>query len=434
MQVIGIIGTGEMGWRMGKLLAAAGYSIVCHDIRAEALERPRQSGFQIAVSVAELCSVSDIVITCVTDGESLRDVVGGAGGIAAALDAGKPVIDTTSAEPWISEQLADALRMRGIPFLDAPVSGGVPAAEAGRMNFMVGGDPDLLERCRPVLSYLGPVIKYVGSSGSGHAIKAVNMLALAASMLSACEVVALGLVRGETLDRLIAILDAGLGASFCTRVHFPRFIVPGSFSSGFTFDLMLKDLSIGIGLAERRNVPLFLQRAAFEHYRVAANTGLRGKDNTRIAEPFVAFSAGQAGGAGLSQGGSDLELIAVACNLVVAAEALSLGESAGLAPETIIDVLGAGSGDSAVLSRALPAYIAGEMNGFPRLCDIQAAFGALAEANVAAVPVPLIAQAAAIYACAIRKCGPDTDARQVIHLIAEWTGQPKLSRCARTVR
>lgn len=419
MHVIGIIGTGEMGWRMGKLLAKAGHPIVCYDIRPEALLRPRQSGFRIADSIASLSDQSDIVITCVTDGAALRDVVEGDAGLAAALRAGKTVIDTTSAEPWITEQLAQVLSFREIPFLDAPVSGGVPAAEAGRMNFMVGGDRALLERSQGLLAHLGPVIKHVGPIGSGHAIKAVNMLALAASMLSTCEVVALGLAGGGKLDDLIARLDAGSGASFCTRIHFPRFIVPGNYNSGFTFNLMIKDLAIGIGLADRHNMPLFLERLAFEHYRVAANTGMSGKDNTCIAQPFTLVPPTQ----GKTFRIADLELVAAACNLVVAGEALALGHAAGIPSETIIDVLGAGSGETAMLSRAVPAYLAGQAGGFPKLSEIQAVFGRRSEAIGGSAPVPLMAHAASLYASAARQFGPDADARRIIDLIAQSTGQ-----------
>lgn len=419
MHVVGIIGTGEMGWRMGKLLAKAGHPIVCYDIRPEALQRPRESGFRVADSIASLGDQSDIVITCVTDGAALRDVVEGKHGLAATLHAGKTVIDTTSAEPWITEELAGVLSARQIPFLDAPVSGGVPAAEAGKMNFMVGGDRDLLQRSHALLAHLGPVIKHVGPIGSGHAIKAINMLALAASMLSTCEVVSLGLAVDEKLDDLIARLDSGSGASFCTRVHFPRFIAPGNYNSGFTFNLMLKDLAIGIGLAERYNMPLFLERLAFEHYRVAANTGMSGLDNTRIAEPFTRVAATR----GKMQHNADLERIVAACNLVVAGEALSLGHAAGIPPETVIDVLGAGSGDSEMLSQAVPAYLAGEMGSFPKLSDIQDVFGRCSEAIGGQASVPIMAHAASLYASAAQQFGPDADSRRVIDLIAQWTGQ-----------
>ena len=196
MSTIGIIGTGEVGWRMGKLLLKAGHKVIGYDIRPKALNRPRESGFILANSIAELCQRADIVLSCVTDGAALRNIVVGAAGLAANLPPGKPYIDTTSAEPWITTELAPLLKKCGIPFLDAPVSGGVMAAEAGRLNFMVGGDAEVLDACSAILKVLGPVVTHVGAVGTGHTIKAINMLALAASMLSTSELLAVGVAAG----------------------------------------------------------------------------------------------------------------------------------------------------------------------------------------------------------------------------------------------
>lgn len=424
MQAVGIIGIGEIGWRMGKLLRRAGHPVIGFDLKAAAMSRGQDSGFVAAESIADLCRQADLVITCVTDGASLRDVVSGRSGLADNLTAGKPTIDTTSAEPWVTHELASIFEQRGIPFLDAPVSGGVPAAEQGKMNFMIGGDPALIERCRPVLDRLGPVITHVGPIGAGHTIKAINMLALAASMLSTSELIALGLQSGESLNGMVARLDAGSGASFSTRQHFPKFIVPGNYASGFTFDLMLKDLSIGIGLADRSNLPLFLQRTTFEVYRAAANTGLSGADNTRVVEPILTSAAAaqdRAGETMLQQ----IELFAASINAVVAAESVCLGAAAGLPPRTVIEVLSASSGDSWSLSHTVPAYLWSESPGSaPSLGDVwKAGTAILAGALRSAIPTPLLNQAVAIHAGAVRRYGSDADSRRVVDLIASWTGQ-----------
>src|SRR5512142_1313754 len=96
-RIIGIIGTGEIGWRMGKLLRAAGYDVIGYDVRSEALQQARNSGFMLAGSIGELCRHADLVITCVTDGAALRRVVTGADGLAGNMRSGTPLIDTTSA-------------------------------------------------------------------------------------------------------------------------------------------------------------------------------------------------------------------------------------------------------------------------------------------------------------------------------------------------
>jgi 3-hydroxyisobutyrate dehydrogenase-like beta-hydroxyacid dehydrogenase len=423
MQTVGIIGTGELGWRMGKLLLAAGHEVVGYDIRSEALERPKESGFTLAEDIADLCRRADFVLSCVTDGDALRAVVTGASGVAANLAAGKPLIDTTSAEPWITKgEVAPLLDQKGIPFLDAPVSGGIPAAETGRLNFMVGGDPALLNRCRPVLRQLGRIITHVGPIGSGHAIKAVNMLALAASMLSTAELIAIGVDAGLPIDDLVRRLDSSAGSSFSTRVHFPRFIVPRNYASGFSFDLMLKDLSIGIGLADRVGVPLFLERTTYEVY-LAAATDLAGKDNTRIVERILSKARGLQKIDGKSDFFSKIEVLAAACNTLIGAETICLGVAAGLSAKTIIEVISESSGDSKALSHGLSAYL-NNAGRAPALTQVLAsAAPVVARALDAKIPTPLLSQMAEIHAAAIDRFGDNADSRMIIDLIAEWTKQ-----------
>ena len=196
MEIVGIIGTGEIGSRMGRLLVSKGHQVIAFDIRREAQKLASEAGACIADSMADLTDRSDVVITCLTDGNALENVVAGDGGLLSTLANGKTLIDTTSSEPWITKSLAPKLVAAGIHFLDAPVSGGVPAADAGTMNFMVGGDGALLDRWRPLLLRMGSIITHVGVIGSGHTVKAVNMLALASSMLATAEVLANGCNAG----------------------------------------------------------------------------------------------------------------------------------------------------------------------------------------------------------------------------------------------
>jgi len=423
MQTVGIIGTGEIGWRMGQLLLAAGHRVIGYDIRPEALKRPKESGFFLVENIAELCRRADFVLSCVTDGDTLRAVVTGASGVAANLAAGKPYIDTTSAEPWITiNEVAPLLELNGIPFLDAPVSGGIPAAEKGRLNFMVGGDLALLDRCRPVLCQLGPIITHVGPVGSGHTIKAINMLALAASMLSTAELIAIGVDAGLSIDDLVRRLESSEGASFSTRVHFPRFIIPRNYASGFSFDLMLKDLSIGIGLADRLGVPLFMERTTYEIYQAAA-TDLAGKDNTRIVERILSKARGRHQIDGQSDLISRIEVLAAACNTLIGAETICLGVAAGLSAMTVIKVISESSGDSKALSHGISAYL---KNGgtAPTLTQVLAsATPTIAQALDALIPTPLVSQMAEIHAAGIRRFGDNADSRMVLGLVAEWTKQ-----------
>jgi 3-hydroxyisobutyrate dehydrogenase-like beta-hydroxyacid dehydrogenase len=413
LETVGIVGTGEIGSRISRRLAAAKYPVVCFDKRSEALAQPRSDGLEIAASIGDLARKSDIVITCVTDGCALDEVIAGDNGLLGTLASGKTIIDTTSAEPWITQKLAPALAQRGISFLDAPVSGGVPAAESGRMNFMVGGDPGVLARYRSMLMHLGPTIRHVGPIGRGHTLKAVNMLALAAAMLATTELIAIGCASGIPMAEVVKQLDAGRGSSYATRVHFPRFIIPGGYDSGFSFDLMYKDLSIAVQLADRLQVPLFAGRAVFEIYRAAAAIGLAGKDNTRIVDLISSFE-GSAAPKGNTP--SLLENVAELSNSVVAGEALHLGHKAGIDFDTAIEVISAGSG----ASHALTGRVARHLHGEPPLAtatlsEALTQYNAIISLGLAsAIPMFVTGQAAAAFAAAARRFGDGAASERVL--------------------
>lgn len=360
MVEIALIGTGEIGSRFAHHLVAAGHGVRAYDLRPEGMEAARAAGAVISRSAGLACKGADLAITCVTDGEALREVVEGKHGI---LSSGErlAVIDTTSAEPWISAALADRLADAGIGFLDAPVSGGVPAAEEARVNFMVGGDPALLERWRSVLSVLGTDIAHVGPAGSGHTLKALNMMALAGNMLITLEALALGIAEGLSPPDVIEGLRTRGAGSYACRVHFPKFILPGNFASGFGFDLMLKDLSIGLGVLERAHQCAPVCEEVLRVYHARASE-LAGRDNSLIAESYLRPAA-QVDGAGPQSRLSRERLLDGLAGLVafgqrlLAAELLATGAAVGLSPQLVVSVLCSGSGESDVLARSVPEEV-----------------------------------------------------------------------------
>lgn len=345
MTRLALVGIGEIGSRIGRHLVRAGYEVRGYDSRPQALVRAAADGVAPAGSVREACAGAALVITCVSDGAALRQVVEGPDGILSCVSPGLCVLDTTSAEPWISAALADRLAEHGCGFLDAPVSGGVPAAEAARMNFMIGGETGLLERWRSILLVLGRDIRHVGPVGAGHAVKALNMLALAGNMLVTLEAVAIALALGQPASRTIeALCERGAGSYAC-RVHFPKFILPGSYDSGFGFDLMLKDLSIGVEVMRRAGIAAAMAETVGIMYRAAAPT-LAGLDNTRIAEGML--RAWPAGGASRPEDGcfEDLTALVRLSQRIIAAEILAAANEGGRDPRLVAEVLCAGSGES----------------------------------------------------------------------------------------
>ncbi|MGH7783959.1 MAG: NAD-binding protein, partial [Candidatus Binatia bacterium] len=308
---------------------------------------------------------------------------------------------------------------------------GVPAAEAGRMNFMVGGDTDVLANCRETLKILGPVVTHVGAIGSGHTIKAINMLALAASMLSAAELAAFGVYCGHELENIVDTMERSEGASYSTRIHFPRFIIPGNYASGFSFNLMFKDLSIGTALADRREVPLFLEKTTFDLY-CAAETSLRGEDNTRIVERILTRTFNKKTSETKSVM-AHIPLLARACNIIIGAETICLGTAAGLPAEKIINVISESSGDSYAISHDIATYLRNAGRA-PSLSSVAEA----AKAVASSVPdgqmkLPLISQTADLCNEAIAKFGDAADCRSLVDLIVQKTKQSSASPMKREI-
>lgn len=294
MARLGLVGTGEMGWRIGRLLVAAGHTVRAYDRRGEALIKAEAVGLEPARSPADAADQADAVLTCLTDGAALKDAVCGPDGILERIPAGSTIIDLTSAEPWIGTDVAARAAKAAVEFLDAPMSGGVAAADGGRIEFVIGGKPEVLGRWKELLGVLGKTCAHVGPTGAGHTMKAINTLAMAGSFLASAEVLATGQQVGIAPDVLLNVLNESSGGSYVTRIDYPRYVLSGSYCSGLAFDTMRKDMSTGIKLARRHGVQLFVGHRSHQLYEAAANLGYGGTDNTRIANMIFTPDAGGA--------------------------------------------------------------------------------------------------------------------------------------------
>jgi 3-hydroxyisobutyrate dehydrogenase-like beta-hydroxyacid dehydrogenase len=193
----------------------------------------------------------------------------------------------------------------------------------------------------------------VGPVGAGHTIKALNMLALAANMLATLEVIAIGRRRGLSEQAVNASLIADGAGSYACDVHLPRFIFPRSYDSGFSFDLMRKDLAIGREVARRAGAS-----AAFGDEVIAfydAQRELTGADNTRIAEVYLGGEGAEPADAAPSDFAASLTALMRLTLLCIAAEIVAIGRAAGLDPRDVVRVLSAGSGRSDALSSLAPS-------------------------------------------------------------------------------
>jgi 3-hydroxyisobutyrate dehydrogenase len=202
------------------------------------------------------------------------------------LPAGAVVIDTSTLSPLAARDFAERAGRAGCCYLDAPVSGGPAGAAAGTLTMMLGGATEALERARPVLESLATRLAHVGGPGAGQVAKLVNNLLVATHLVVAGEALRIGEQAGVPAEALLAVINAASGRSAATEVNFPRWILSGSFDSGFTAGLMRKDVRLALELARAVGAePATCARAA-----AAWNAGLvdDGADFNRLTAALLA--------------------------------------------------------------------------------------------------------------------------------------------------
>jgi 3-hydroxyisobutyrate dehydrogenase len=207
-------------------------------------------------------------------------VVHGAG-LLDALAPGTVLVDMGSSEPLRTRALAEHVAERGAVLVDAPVSGGVSGATAGTMTIMVGGPEDVVAPLVPLFGVLGRM-RHVGPAGAGHALKALNNLMSAAHLLASSEALLAGQRFGLDPAVMLDAVNGSSGRSGSTENKWPNFVLPGTFDSGFTLGLMLKDIRIALGLAEATGAPSALAARTVELWAEAAAALGPAADHTEI--------------------------------------------------------------------------------------------------------------------------------------------------------
>jgi 3-hydroxyisobutyrate dehydrogenase len=233
-------------------------------------------------SAAAAAQGADRIVLLLPTSAVVRRVLVEQGVLDAAPD-GAYVLDMGSSQPLQTRTIAAEAERRGLRFLDAPVSGGVAGAQAGTLTIMVGGDAGDVEVCQPVLDALGRRTVHVGPVGAGHAVKALNNLLSATHLLASCEVVSIA--RRFELDphTVLEAVNASSGRSASTERKIPDFVLSASYASGFTAELMLKDMRTAVDLAHELGAPSPLGIEAVELWDDAVKKLPPGADHTQIA-------------------------------------------------------------------------------------------------------------------------------------------------------
>ena len=285
---VGFIGVGAMGRPMAANLIKKGFTVNAYDASAEALAAIVTLGAAQAGSSADAARVSDIVITILPSSANVVAAYLGEGGVLEGAAAGRLCVDMSTIDPATSRLVAATASQRGIRFLDAPVSGGVPRAEDGTLAIMVGGDGTDVEEAHPVLAAMGANIIHVGPVGSGEVAKLCNNLIAGVAAVAVSEAFRIAEGFGVDPTVLTDVIAKSSGNTFVMEHMHP---VPGlvatapatrDYAPGFTTDLMAKDLGLAVNAARELRVPVVVAPAAQQVLRLASSHGYGRKDFTSV--------------------------------------------------------------------------------------------------------------------------------------------------------
>ena len=281
---VSVVGMGRMGAAMARRLAQAGFTVTVHNRSTDKADAVAGDiGGEVAVTPAA-AAAAPVVVCSLADDAAVDAVYGGPDGLIAGLGDGTIVLETSTIDPRTVQDLAPQVAEAGGVLLDAPVSGSVPAVQAGSLMIMVGGDAGALEQARPVLDALGSRIFRVGDSGAGATMKlAVNAIVHALNV-SLSE--ALVLAERAGIDRKQAyevFLNSAVAAPFLQYKQ-AAFVQPGEGPVAFSVGLSAKDLDLILDLAERVGPSMAQARTNREVFGAAAAAGLADADMSAIAE------------------------------------------------------------------------------------------------------------------------------------------------------
>ena len=259
--VLGFVGLGVMGEAMCRNLARkSGATVVAFDERPAPLAALAADGVQAAASVAEVARRAEIVFLCLPGEPQVRAVcLGAGGGLAALVEPGQTVVDMSTCPVALARELHQAFGARGAAFADAPIARTAQAARDGTLSIMVGGDPALFARLRPLLGCMGSEVTHCGAVGAGQAVKLMNNMVVAQTVVALAEALAVARASGAVEPRvLFETLAKGSADSFVLRNHGMKSLLPDHHPTegAFPTRYILKDLSYAIQLAESAGVTL----------------------------------------------------------------------------------------------------------------------------------------------------------------------------------
>jgi 3-hydroxyisobutyrate dehydrogenase-like beta-hydroxyacid dehydrogenase len=283
---VGFIGVGNMGGPMCRnIIKNTNHEVVVFDLDPAAAQACASLGATTGSSVADVAGRCDVVITSLPMPRHVEQVALGAGGIAENARPGTVHIDLSTNSPTVARRVHAGLAEKGIPMLEAPVSGGVTGAEAATIVIMVGGDEAVFEAQRPLLAAFSKEVVHVGEVGMGSVAKLINNQLAFSNMAAAAEALAIGAMSGIDLAKLNQVIENASGFSWAYRSVASKAFA-GDFRANFALDLAHKDLRLALELADELGVPGMIGPQVMNLMRMARAKGMGGDDTSSIVRVY----------------------------------------------------------------------------------------------------------------------------------------------------
>lgn len=285
---VGFIGLGRMGRPMASNLQRKGFSVIGFDLNEQAKAALVEVGGRAAATAAEAARDADIVFTMLPNSQDVKSVV--ENDIAPVAKKGAILVDMSTIDPLVTDEIAALAAAKGLRFADSPVGRLAQHADRGECLFMVGASDEVFAEIGPLLEAMGTTIHHCGPAGSGMRMKVVNnYLAIAAAQLNA-ETLTLSTRFGLDLEKTIDILNGTTANNGHLKTNFPVKVLAGDIEPGFQIDLAHKDLGLALAAASAMKVPLSMGSAARECLQLARARGYGGKDFSGLLDAWCALA------------------------------------------------------------------------------------------------------------------------------------------------
>jgi 3-hydroxyisobutyrate dehydrogenase len=259
---LGWIGTGVMGTSMCGHLMAAGFPMTITTRTKAKAEPLLAKGARWADTPKALAAACDVVFSIVGYPKDVREVTLGAEGTLAGCKSGVVLVDMTTSQPALAEEIYNRAKSQGVHSVDAPVSGGDVGAREARLSIMIGGDAPVVEALMPCFRAMGKTIVHQGPAGAGQHTKMVNQILIASYMVGVCEALLYGYKAGLDLNKVLESVASGAASSWSLSNLAPR-IINRNFAPGFYVEHFIKDM--GIALEESKRMGLAMPGLALAH-------------------------------------------------------------------------------------------------------------------------------------------------------------------------